>query len=214
LWYNDTRVEKEQVMKNVMTIVVVLCIACAAQASYTYTYGAGTNFGAKTLTDSESILVNGGGGDRLNLEDYAYARIESTSLLQYGVGGIWLMPMYAYSSARITGGEFNTVYVEDYSHLTMSGGKVNYLYGELIPPIPAAPTSKYIQFICKSYSYSPGTKKLNGVWEDNSLFNIQLVDTSPYPSTYDSINFTIVPEPLSLGLLALGGLFARQMRKP
>jgi hypothetical protein len=203
----------EKNMKRlVMTIVLVLAVPCLTDA-YTYTYGPGTDFGAKTLVGNQSVLVNGGGGDRLNLEDYSYARIENTSSLQYGIGGIWLMPMYAYSSATITGGEFNTIYVEDYSHLTMSGGKVNYLYGELIPPVPSVSTSRYIQFICESYSYDTSTKKLTGVWGDSSTFNIQLVDTVNYPSTFDSINFTIVPEPLTLGLLAFGGLVVRRYRR-
>jgi hypothetical protein len=100
--------------------------------------------------------------------------------------------------------------VHSESHLALSGGRIDNLFGYLSLPVPALPADKYIQFICQSYAYNTGTKRLTGVWADDSLFNIQLVDTSPYPSTYDSINFTIVPEPLSLGLLALGGLLARR----
>jgi hypothetical protein len=159
------------------------------------------------------MLVQGGWGDGLILFDYTSARIECTTPLHYLVGGIWEMQTLAYSSATVTGGEFNTIYVGDYSRLTMSGGKLNYLYGELIPPIPATSADKYIQFICESYSYNSTTKKLTGAWADDSLFNIQLVDTANHPSTYDSINFTIVPEPLSLGLLALGGLLVRKHRR-
>jgi hypothetical protein len=95
--------------------------------------------------------------------------------------------------------------------ITASGGTIEYLYGQLSGSIPAVPADKYIQFICKSYVYNAGAQHLTGVWADDSLFSIQFIDTSPWPSgfTYDSINFTIVPEPLSLGLLALGGLFMR-----
>jgi hypothetical protein len=211
-------VEKEQVMKKVMTIVVVLCIACAAQASYTYTFGIGTDFGSLDLNGHESALVNGGGGDRLTLFDWTSARVDSTSHLVYpyfGGHGIPEIDALGYSNLMITGGEVGELHLGNYGKATISGGTIEYLYGQLAGSIPAIPADKYIQFVCKSYSYSPGTKKLNGVWADDSLFNIQLVDTNPWPSgfTYDSINFTVVPEPLSLGLLALGGLLVRRHRR-
>jgi hypothetical protein len=126
-------------------------------------------------------------------------------------GGIRDVKAFSYSTLTVTGGELGMLYVHDESRVTISGGMVEYLYGRLAT-LPSVPADKYIQIICESYSYNATTKKLTGVWADDSLFNIQLVDTSPYPSTYDSINFTIVPEPLTLALLGIGAGLLRIRR--
>jgi hypothetical protein len=49
-------------MKRLVTIgMLALAISCSANG-YTYTYGPGTNFGGLGLDNTESLLVNGGGG--------------------------------------------------------------------------------------------------------------------------------------------------------
>jgi hypothetical protein len=75
-----------------------------------------------------------------------------------------------------------------------------------MPPVPAIPADRHIQIICKSWEYDSITTHLTGVWADNSAFSIQLDSFW----AYDNMNFTIVPEPMSLGLLALGGLLVRR----
>jgi hypothetical protein len=206
-------------MKRLATILVLTLAVSSMTHAYTYTYGPGTNFGAQSLYGHESMLVNGGGGYLVNLFDYSSARIESTTHLQfdpttgwYVGGGIAQVALLDYSQATITGGEILSVYVHSEAHLALSGGRIDNLFGYLSLPVPTLPEDKYIQFICKSYLYNSTTKKLTGIWGNDSTFNIQLVDTSPYPSTYDSINFTIVPEPLTLALLGIGAGLLRIRR--
>jgi hypothetical protein len=206
-------------MKRLVTILILTLAVSSMTHAYTYTYGPGTNFGGLGLDNTESLLVNGGGGAVLDLFNHSSARIESTTHLQfdpttgwYVGGGIVEVKLFDYSQATITGGEILSVYVNSESHLALSGGRIDNLFGYLSLPVPVLPEDKYIQFICKSYAYNTGTKRLTGVWADDSLFNIQLVGTSPYPSTYDSINFTIVPEPLTLALLGIGAGLLRIRR--
>jgi len=145
---------------------------------------------------------------------YSSARIESTTHLTHpssaghGISGLFVCDQ---STLTITGGEISQILAISQGRITVSGGTIEYLQGQL-STLPTVPADKYIQFICKSYVYNAGAQHLTGVWADDSLFSIQFIDTPNYPTTYDSINFTIVPEPLSLGLLALGGLLVRSRR--
>ncbi len=55
-------------MKKVLfTILVLLTAVTTSHAAFTYTYGPGTYFGAMSLDQNESMLVNGGGGGYLGL---------------------------------------------------------------------------------------------------------------------------------------------------
>jgi hypothetical protein len=201
-------------MKRVFAmVVVVIAIGTAASGAYTYTVGPGELTNPMSLHDDESMLMQGGWGVTLNMFDWSSIRIESTTPLGYMTGGLWEMYMSSYSSATIVGGEINGINVSQHSHLTMSGGTLNSIHGTLYWPVPTAPADKYIQFICKSYLYNSATNRLTGVWGNDSTFAINLYDTPNFPTTFESINFTIVPEPLSLGLLALGGLLVRRYRR-
>jgi hypothetical protein len=51
---------------------------------------------------------------------------------------------------------------------------------------------------------------LSGLWGNDSLFNIQLVNVSGYSPTIDNIKFTIIPEPATMLLLAVGGLLLKR----
>jgi hypothetical protein len=208
-------------MKKVTILLALLAVASSAQAAYTYTYGPGSAFGTTFLYGTQSVLVNGGGGDRLVFSDYSSATILTTTHQVFSPEGWWItggiagIDLYSHSTAAVSGGEIRAIAVNDNAHLVLSAGKIDQLFGQSTLPVPAIPEDKYIQVVCKSWNYNSGTKMLSGVWRDNATFSIQLVDTSPWPSgfTFDSINFTIVPEPLTLGLLAMGGLLARRLRR-
>jgi hypothetical protein len=58
--------------------------------------------------------------------------------------------------------------------------------------------------------YNPANKRLTGTWEDFSKFNIKLVDYQGYSPTIDNIKFTIIPEPMTLLLIGLGGIMIRR----
>jgi hypothetical protein len=200
-------------MKRIMTAFMMMLASASGTSAYTYTYGQDTNFGSLDLSGSQSVLVNGGGGDELNLFDGSSARIESTTHVgQPRSSGQGIDRIFGYGSSNlvVTGGEIRFITLSSYAHLTLSGGTITTLEADVIPPVPAVAEDKYIQILCKSWAHPTGDM-VTGVWGNDSTFSIKLDNTSPWPSgfTYDSINFTIVPEPFSLALLALGGLLVR-----
>jgi len=62
------------------------------------------------------------------------------------------------------------------------------------------------------YNYDESTRKLTGLWWDDTTFDIQLEDVPQYERTIDNIEF-IVPEPVTLLLFGFGGLVVRSFGK-
>jgi hypothetical protein len=202
-------------MKKVIMLLIVLAAVSSARATFTYTYGPGTNFGSRDLMGNESMLVNGGQGGSLGLFATSYARIEGTTPLgtYYGggawAGGIWTISAGGSGSTlEILGGEIAELDMSSGAHASLSGGRVLTL-----ATYQQAPTSadKHIDLFCKNYSLTSGI--LSGLWGDDTAFSIRLVNQTGYTPTIDNINFHIVPEPMTLGLLACGGLAIRRVRR-
>jgi hypothetical protein len=202
-------------MKRLVTVLTFASfMGGMAQGAYTYTYGPGTNFYAMGLEQNESMLVNGGGGDSLTLFYNSYARIESTPPLgTYHGGGEWEGGIWKISAGgsasrlEVLGGEIGELLMSSGAHAYLYGGRIVSLYS--YQQVPAV-SDKHIDLFCKSYSFSAGSGMLTGIWGDDSSFSIQLINVGGYTPAIDNINFTIVPEPLTLGLFALGGLLVRR----
>jgi hypothetical protein len=150
-----------------------------------------------------------GGGHSLNLFGSSYARIESTPPLgTYYGGGAWAGGIWDVSAGgsggrlEVLGGEIDRLDVSGYARAWLYGGRINVLEtGQLTPQVDV---------FCKSYLFSPGTGMLTGIWGDDSSFSIHLVNLPGYTPTIDNINFHLIPEPVTLGLLALGSLLTRR----
>ncbi len=191
-----------------MAIMMMLVLSVSAIAEYDYTISSGY-FYSLTLKNSQTFLMTGGGGDLLTCKDYSVAEIKNTSSpLAVDVGGIWDLRLGGYSKTTISGGEINWIDLLGNATMIISGGKINNLQsGQLIE----TGFIKHIEVICKAgYQYNTTTKKLTGVWGDNSAFTIQLWNDPESRPTIDNIKFTIIPEPMTLALLALGGLLMRR----
>jgi hypothetical protein len=122
-------------------------------------------------------------------------------------GGLWDLAVGDHSQLYLSGGQINYLTVDDYATAVLSGGLINKLENDSQGGYAS------VEVICRSYSYNTTTKLLMGVWENYSPFSIQLVDLSGYATTYSILDFTIIPEPMTLILLGLGGMIARRNRR-
>lgn len=203
---------------------LVLIIGATNAWATVYEVGPGDYFGHYSLDDYNTLFMTGGTIGGLSIGDYAVANIYNTDML----GGISNITLHAYCTLNLQGGNVGSIESTDETNIYIRGGGIDYLamhgpstsylYGGQIGTLASDQPAimwdwgtplVWIHIFCREYDYDTETRILTGIWEDYSDFNIQLQNIGAYP-TYDLIEFHIVPEPVSLILLGLGGIWLKR----
>jgi hypothetical protein len=194
-----------------MIIVLFLVVSFTVTAGYTYVVNDGIlPFG--TLGGHESLLMTGGAADSLTLTEWSYAKILNTSpYSEYPTGGIREIRLMGYSHLDFYGGDVLEMGLGTYSTATLYGGLISQIISgqsawKYAGDPPVQVPNPHIEIVCRDWLYNAANKRLTGTWGDLSAFNIKLLDVQGYSPTIENIQFTIVPEPISLLLFAAGGL--------
>jgi hypothetical protein len=198
-----------------MVFLIVATCGIAAQAGYDYVIESG--YGLPQLNGSKTLLMTGGGGGGLIMTDHSLAKIEGTSALQEGLGGIWTLDVIGESRLEFYGGEVHELSIGTYATALLAGGRIDRLWSgqdawKYAGDPPALVPNPHIEMVCDigSVNYNTATKILTGNWLDGTAFNIQLVDVSGYSPVIQNIFFT--PEPATLCMMAAGVLLLRRRR--
>ena len=189
-------------MRKLILIMILFIMPSGAWATdYEFTWGDG--FGSLGLVDYDTFLMTGGEGEELTLTGWSTGTIEDTNpLIGPNDGGIWDITVSGHSELTITGGEINDINCDDYTILNLYGGQI---FGSLT--VVEDPTA-WIHIYGYGFNNDPFLgSPLTGFWADDTTFSINLVDSTI--STYDQIVFHEIPEPASILLFGLGGLFLR-----
>jgi hypothetical protein len=203
---------------RLFTMIALLSVSPMVIAGYDYIITEG-DFVGLTLQDHQSLLMTGGGGDILSLSDWSTGRIEGTSPYnEYPRGGIQVLQLGGYSHLDFYNGDVFHLSMTTYSTAALYGGKFQEIRSSQVawkyagdPPIQVP--NPHIEMFVRDWLYNPANMRLTGTWGDLSSFNIKLIDVQGYSPTIDNIQFTIIPEPVTIGLLALGGLWIRRNRR-
>ena len=171
--------------------------------AYTYEIHSGYTAGL-ILKNDESLWMTGGGVGLLDLNDYSLAKIYGTTMLIEGSGGIWDLIQGGYSHLDFLGGEIHQLSMASYATATLKGGRIDRLRTHQGAGYP------YIDLYCLDWNHNDLTNLLTGHWSDGSAFSIQLLDVAGTVKNIDNINFIIIPEPVTMLLLGLGGLLIRR----
>lgn len=166
--------------------------------------GAGDNFGSESLSYGDELLMTGGWGNNISMSGDSLANIYATDPGKQ----IWNINAGGGSTLNIHGGTVNSVELTNGNFTTIRGGNIGTLISVQengdpggIGFIPS--THLYVS----EWSYNSDSMVLTGKWQDLTPFLIQLEDKYNRV-TFDNLVF--IPEPISLLLLGLGGLFLRK----
>ena len=116
--------------------------------------------------------------------------------------GIWQISTGSYAELTINGGEIQFVDVYQESTVSFHGGQI-------LGNLTVADTTAWVHIFGYGFNNDPFPgSPLTGFWADDTAFSINLVDSTI--STYDQIIFHEIPEPATLILFGLGGIFLRR----
>lgn len=203
-------------MKKNRLLVYCLFVCLMNYSIYaSYTYEVYTYGGNETLYSEETILVDlQGGMDGLTLYNNSSADIRGTSTLGQGTGGIWTIQLAGNSYLDMSDGQVHEIAIANDATAFLSGGLIQQIwssqnawaYDNGDPPVLVP--DPHITIECLDHIHNPSSNMLTGHWLDHTAFSIQLIDVLGYSPAIENIQF--VPEPTTLALLSLGGLFLRR----
>ena len=191
-------------MKTLLLLLMAVAVCAPVFGVFDHTIS-NTYEGGILALNNESLLVTGAGANEIDAKGSSYVEVRNTAPLQQHVGGIYALDLDDDSTLNYYDGEMGGFYIYDNAEATFSGGSIvgiasyQYTHGK-----------KHITFICDVDSVNLSGNLLTGDWLDGSSFSIILHDQSGYGLVYSNIEF--VPEPATLALFALGGLFIRRMK--
>ncbi len=139
--------------------------------------------------------------------DHSQATIIKTSPLVEGDGGIWEIRATAYSNLTFTGGAVHRLTIGTYATAQISGGQIDQIWSSYALPDPSRIILTCNPGYLLSYTNDIVTG-ISGTWRDGSDFNIQLVNPAGSSTVFS--NMTIIPEPATMLLLAVGGMLIRR----
>jgi len=193
---------------SLIFMITLLC-ASSVYGAYDFTIKDGYHPGF-SVDNSETLLMTGGGGGSLGLWDNSFARIEGTTFLEQGFGGIWSLGMGGYSRLEFYGGQVHELSIGSYGTAMLSGGRIDRIHSTQAAYTHAGWPIPHIEMVCDidSVDHNIATNMLTGNWLDGSAFSIQLVDVEWASPTFENIFFT--PEPATLILVVAGMAFLRK----
>ena len=174
-------------------------------------------YGNAVRVDENSILtVNGGGASTITVLDSAHLQVNSTSepLVDF-ISGIHTIEVNGVEGSSLTfsDGIAHYIYVKKNSTVLLNGGQINYIRSVQAPSV-----GESIVIDCKPNSWSwigeeDNYTGITGTWHNGDTFSIEFLNdtiTHIFPDTWTHVD--VIPEPASIMLLGVGGLFIKRKR--
>ena len=152
------------------------------------------------------------------MTEWSSGIIENTSpYSEYPRGGIRELGLGGHSHLDFYGGDVFGLHIGTDGSAALYGGKFQEIgSAQFVGIIGRDPVTgewiynRHIEMFVREWLYNAANKRLTGTWGDFTAFNIKLIDVQGYSPTIENIQFTIIPEPMSLMLIGLGALLIRR----
>jgi hypothetical protein len=154
------------------------------------------------LEGYEKLFVMGGGANRIEVRDWGYLEVQDTAKPLGYHSGIYDIMLGDNSELLYLGGITEEITIGKNAKAYLKGGRIDYI------TIGDHPNYSHELVIYCRAGYLMNSSGISGLWANGTSFDIEFINASaPYPPTWQGIDIVIVPEPASLILLTLGGLF-------
>ncbi len=164
------------------------------------------------LTENSVLTVSGNGGAySIEAKDYSKLIVESTSTPASSSfdKGVWSILLTNSSTLNFSGGATNIIAMKKNATALLTGGQINN-----ISSYQVVNDNPHITIVCqKDYrlAYENNIPKiLYGNWLDGTPFEINFININGLEPVFDNVK--IIPEPASMLLLGLGGIFLKRRR--
>jgi hypothetical protein len=113
-------------MKKLVLLLGIVFCATVSYAGISYINSGEYQYDVR-LYNSDTLIVNGGGADRISAEDYSCIEVWSTSTPISHSSGIRDIILYDHCSLGYWGGASNVLTISNYATAILKGGQINYI---------------------------------------------------------------------------------------
>jgi hypothetical protein len=198
-------------------LVLFACCTCSVYAGYDDGLISAGEYEWGVELFGGTLVVDGGGANRIEARNSSKVEVYSTSSpLGTGVGGIMDLMLTNTSRLDYYGGITQELLIGKDATAHLQGGRIDGISSaQYVTWVNGEPTGQHIFIYARDgweWKYENGKiRGIAGLWLDSGTpFDIRF--TTLYEPDYDPVwaNVKVVPEPVSLLLMALGGLLLRR----